>query len=180
MSIILRYNLHYCGSDLEIRTFWPGTLVLSVEWPRPDGIGVTYLIPRYSNKNSLWKLVKTFERDPTVGSRDTDVLTRYSTVGGMAPTGRHRRDLPIPFYSIENSLRKLVKTFERDPTVGSRDTDVLTRYSAVGGMASTGRHRRVVPDSTLLHRKQPSKTREKIWARSNDRISRYGRFDPVL
>ena len=64
----------------------------------------------------------------------------------MAPTGQHLRGLPIPRYSIENSLRKLVKKFERDPTVGSRDTDLLTRYSSlVGGMAPTGRHRRVVP-----------------------------------
>ena len=106
--------------------------------------------------------MKTFERDPTVRSRDTDVLTRYSTVGGMAPTGQHRRGVPIPRYSIENILRKLVKKFERDPTVGSRDTDVLTRYfSSVGGMAPTRRHRCVVPDSTLLHRKQPPETREK-------------------
>ena len=66
-------------------------------------------------------------------------------VGGMAPTGRHPRGVSIPRYSIENSLRKLVKKFERDPTVGSRDTDLLTRYSrVVGGMAPTGRHRRVV------------------------------------
>ena len=64
--------------------------------------------------------MKKFERDPTVGFRDTDLLTRYSrVVGGMGPTGRHRRVVPIPRYSIENSLRKLVKKFERDPTVGS-------------------------------------------------------------
>ena len=120
-------------------------------------------IPRYSIKNSLQKLVKKFERDPTVGSRDTDVLTRYSTVGGMAPTGQHRRDVPILRYSIENSLRKLVKTFDRDATVGSRDTDLLTRYSGpVGGMAPTGRHRRDIPDSTLLQQKQPQETRENI------------------
>ena len=87
--------------------------------------------PRYSIENSLEKLVKKFERDPTVGSRDTDLLTRYSrVVGGMAPTGRHRRVVPILRYSIENSLRKLVKKFERDPTVGSRDTDLLTQYSS--------------------------------------------------
>ena len=64
----------------------------------------------------------------------------------MASTGRHRRVVPIPRYSIENSLRKLVKKFERDSTVGSRDTDLLTQYSSrVGGLASTGRYRRVVP-----------------------------------
>ena len=108
---------------------------------------------RYSIENSLEKLVKTFVRDPTVGSRDTKLLTRYSRlVGGMAPTGRHWCVVAIPRYSIENSLRKLVKTFERDPTVGSRDTDLLTWYSgSFGGMAPPGRHRCVVPDSTLLH-----------------------------
>ena len=64
----------------------------------------------------------------------------------MAPTGRHRRVVPIPRYSIENSLRKLVKKFERDPTVGSRDTDLLTQYSSrVDGLAPTGRYRHVVP-----------------------------------
>ena len=67
-------------------------------------------IPRYSIENSLRKLVKTFERDPTVGSRDMDLLTQYSScVGRVAPTGRYRRVVPIPRYSIENSLRKLVK-----------------------------------------------------------------------
>ena len=63
----------------------------------------------------------------------------------MAPTGRHRRVVPIPRNSIENSLRKLVKMFWRDLTVTSRDTDLLTRYSCpVGGMAPTGRRQRVV------------------------------------
>ena len=64
----------------------------------------------------------------------------------MAPTGRHLHVVPLPRYSIENSLRKLVKKFERDPTVGSRDTDLLTPYSSrVGGLALTGQNRRVVP-----------------------------------
>ena len=63
----------------------------------------------------------------------------------MAPTGRHGRVVPIPCNSIENSLRKLVKIFERDPTVRSRDTDLLTRcFGAVGGKAPSGRRRRVV------------------------------------
>ena len=81
----------------------------------------------------------------------------------MAPTGPDQRDVPILRYSIENSLRKLVKIFDRDATVRSRDTDLFTRYSSpVGGMAPTGRHRRDVPDSTLLQQKQPLETREKI------------------
>ena len=81
-----------------------------------------------------------------VGSIDTDLLTGYSgPVRGMAPTGRHRRVVPIPRNSIQNSLRKIVKIYERDPTVGCRDTDLLTRCSGpVGGMAPTGRRRRVV------------------------------------
>ena len=85
-----------------------------------------------------------FERDPTVGSIDTDLLTGYSRlVGEMAPTVRRRLIVPIPRNSIENSLRKLVKIFERDPTVGSRDRDLLTRCSSpVGEMAPTGRRRR--------------------------------------
>ena len=76
-----------------------------------------------------------------------DLLTRFSSsVGGMAPTGRRRRVVPIPRNSNENSLWKLVKTFEHDPTVGSIVIDILTRFSTgVGGMAPTGRRRRVVP-----------------------------------
>ena len=63
----------------------------------------------------------------------------------MAPTARRRRVVPIPRKSIENSLRKLVKKFESEPTVGYIDTELLTRYSGpVGGMAPTGRRRRVV------------------------------------
>ena len=63
----------------------------------------------------------------------------------MAPPARRRRVVPIPRNSIKNSLRKLVKTFEHDPTVGSIDTKLLTRYfGLVGGMASTGRRRRVL------------------------------------
>ena len=87
-----------------------------------------------------------FERVPTVGSIDTDLWTRYSShVSGIALTGRHRRVVPIPRNSIENSLRKLVKIFKRNATVGSRHTDLLTRCSGpVGEMAPNGRRRRVV------------------------------------
>ena len=39
-----------------------------------------------------------------------DHLTRFSSVVGViAPTGRRWRVVAIPRYSIENSLRKLVK-----------------------------------------------------------------------
>ena len=82
-----------------------------------------------------------------VGSLDTDILSRYfGPVGGMARIGRCRRIVSIPRNSIENSLQKHVKKFERDPTVGSLDTNILSRYSGrVGGMAQTGRRWRVVP-----------------------------------
>ena len=98
-------------------------------------------IPRNSIENSLRKLVKKFRCDLPVGSIDTDLLTRcYNAVGGMALTGRRPRVVPIPRNYIENSLRKLVRKFERDPTVGSIDTDLLTHHShVVGGIASTGR-----------------------------------------
>ena len=53
-----------------------------------------------------------FERDPTVGSIDTDLLSRFSCrVGGKAAIGIRRRVVPIQRYSIENRLRKLVKKF---------------------------------------------------------------------
>ena len=67
-------------------------------------------IPRNSIEHSLQELVKKFERDPTVGSIVRDLLTRFSSaVGGMAPTGRRQRVVPIRRNFIENSLRKLVK-----------------------------------------------------------------------
>ena len=91
--------------------------------------------------------MKTFERDPTVGSIVMELLARFSSVvGGMAPTGRRPCVVLIPRHSIENNLRKLVKPFERDPTVGSIVIDLLARFSSVvGGMAPTRRHQRVVP-----------------------------------
>ena len=76
-----------------------------------------------------------------------DLLTRFSrAVGGMAPTGRRLPVVPIPRNSLEHSLQKLVKTFERDPTVGFIVMDLLTRFSsAFGGLAPTGRRQPVVP-----------------------------------
>ena len=70
-----------------------------------------------------------------------DLLTRFSSaVGGLGPTGRRRSVVPIPRNVIENSIRKLVKQFERDPTVGSIVMDLLIRFSSVvGGMGPTGR-----------------------------------------
>ena len=104
-------------------------------------------ILRNSIENSLRKLLKTFERDPTVESIVMDLLTRFSSVvDGMALTGRRRCVVPIPRHSIENRLGKLVKTFERDPTVGSRVIDLFARFSSVvGAMAPTGRRWSVVP-----------------------------------
>ena len=81
--------------------------------------------------------MKQYERDTTVGSIVRDLLTRFSSVvGGMAPTGRRPCVVPIPPNSIKNGLLKLVKTFERDPTVGSIVMDLLARFSSVvGGIA---------------------------------------------
>ena len=75
-----------------------------------------------------------------------DLLTGFfSVVGGMAPNGRRQPVVPIPRNSLEHSLRKLVKKFERDPMVGSIVMDLLTRFSSgVGGMAPTGRRQRVI------------------------------------
>ena len=81
-----------------------------------------------------------------IGSLDAVLLSRYSgPIGGMAPTGHRRRVVPIPCNSMENSLQKLVKKFERDPTVESLDTKILSRYSSLfGGMALTGHRQWVV------------------------------------
>ena len=78
-------------------------------------------------ENNLRKLVKKFERDPTVGSIDTNLVSLYSIpVIGMPLTGHRRRVVRIPHNSKENSLRKLVKNFERDPTVEIIYTDLLS------------------------------------------------------
>ena len=100
-----------------------------------------------SRENNLRKYIKKFECHPKVGSLDTDLLSRYfSPVSGMILTVHCRRVVPIPRNSMENSLRKQVKKFERDPTVGFLDTNIWSRYSRpVGGMAQTGRRWRVVP-----------------------------------
>ena len=76
-----------------------------------------------------------------------DLLTRFSSgAGGMAPTGHRQHVVPLPRNSTENSLRKIMKKFERDPTIGSIVMDMLTRFSSVvGGMAPTGRRQRVLP-----------------------------------
>ena len=104
-------------------------------------------IPRNSMENNIQKHVKTFECDPTVEFLDTDFLSRYSSpFGGMAHTEHRRRVVSPPRNSMENSLLKLVKKFERDPMVESLDTNILSRYSSpIGGMAHTGRRGRVVP-----------------------------------
>ena len=76
-----------------------------------------------------------------------DHLTRFSSaVDVIAPTGHHRRVVTIPRISNENSHPKIMKKNIRDPTVGCIVMDMLTRFSsAVGGMAPTGHHQRVVP-----------------------------------
>ena len=90
--------------------------------------------------------MKKLECDPTVGSLDTVLLRRYSgPVGGMTPTVHRRRVVPIPRLSMENSLQKHVKKFESNPSVGSLDTDLLSRYSSlVSGKDPNERRRSVV------------------------------------
>ena len=48
-------------------------------------------------------------------------------------TIRCRVGVAIQSYSMENSLRKLLQKFERDPTVGSKVLDLWSRYSGLGG-----------------------------------------------
>ena len=117
-----------------------------MKWPRPDAVDGRTDSTLLYRKQPPKSCEKKLDRNPTVGSIDTDLWIRYSSlVGGMAPTARRRRVVPIPRKSIENSLRKLVKKFEHEPTVGYIDTELLTRYSGpVGGMAPTGCSRRVV------------------------------------
>ena len=83
--------------------------------------------------------VKKFECDPTVGSLDTNFLSRYSgAFGGMAQTGHRWRVVLIPCNSMETSLRKLEKKFESDPTFESLDTNIFNRYCGlVDGMTPT-------------------------------------------
>jgi hypothetical protein len=51
---------------------------------------------------------------------------------------RRRRAVAIPCCSKENSLRKVLKNFERNPTVGSKVMDLFSRYcSRVGGTTRT-------------------------------------------
>ena len=48
----------------------------------------------------------------------------------------HSRGVANPHYSMENSLRKHLKKFKRDPTVGYKVMDLLSRYlGLVGGTA---------------------------------------------
>ena len=116
-----------------------------------------------------------------VGSIVMDLLIRFSSaVGGIALTGRRRPVVAIARNSIENRLRKLVKTFQLDPTVGSIVMDLLTWFSSVVGvMAATGRRRRVVPIPRNSIENIIRKLGKNISARSNGRIYSYGPFDPV-
>jgi hypothetical protein len=96
------------------------------------------------------------------------------------PNGLHQHGVGIPYYSKENSLRKLLKKFGRDPTVGSKVIDLLSRYS--GRLVGTPKRMSSAcsGDSMLLNGKQPTETPLKIWAPSNGRIKSYGSFQPVL
>ena len=127
--------------------------------------------------------MKKYERDPTVGSLDTDLLSLYSNpIGGMTPTVYRRRVVLIPRNSMENRLQKHVKTFECDPTVGSLDTDSLSWYSSlVGRKAPTERRWRVVrsPQNSMENslRKHAKKFEcdPTVGSLHTDRLSRYSR-----
>ena len=84
--------------------------------------------------------MKKFERDPTLGSIVMELLARFSSaVGEIAPTGRHRRVVPIPPTPSKTAYGNSCKKFQRDPTVGSIVMHLLTRFSSViGGMGPTG------------------------------------------
>jgi hypothetical protein len=75
--------------------------------------------------------------------------------------GHHRHGVGIPRYSKENSLLKLLQKFGRDPTVGSKVIDILSRYSG----HVDGTHQRMlsacISDSSLLKGKQPTETPQK-------------------
>ena len=64
-------------------------------------------------------------------------MSRYSgRLGGISRTNIIGVYLPCKANTKENNPRKLPKIFERDPTVGSKVMDLLSRYSRrVGGMA---------------------------------------------
>ena len=71
---------------------------------------------------------------------------------------------------MENSLKKLLKKLERDPTVGSKVMDHFSWYSGrVGGIADWT-SLSFCSGSSLLHGKQPTETSQKMLARSNGRI----------
>jgi hypothetical protein len=96
------------------------------------------------------------------------------------PNRCRRRALVIPRYSKENSLRKLLKTFGRDPTIGSKVMDLFSRYGGRVGGTPQRTSSACSSDSMLLQGKKPTETPLKHWARSNGRIKSYGPFQPVL
>jgi len=67
------------------------------------------VIPRYSKENSLRKLLKTFGRDPTIGSKVMDLFSRYGGRVGGRPNGHRRRAVAIPCYSKERAYETPLK-----------------------------------------------------------------------
>ena len=114
-------------------------------------------------ENNLRKLVKQFERDPTVGSLDKDLLRLCSIpVIGMPPTERRRREVQIPRNSMENNLRTREKSLGRSNGriyfYGPSESVLLTfRWNATDGTSTASS-----TNSTQIHEKQPLKTRENI------------------
>jgi len=87
-----------------------------------------------------------------------------------------RRGVGIPCYSKEHYLRKLLLKFGRDPTVGSKVIDLLSRNSGRGGGTPQRTSSAWRSDSMQLQGKQPTETPLKIWVRTNSRIKTYGPF----
>jgi hypothetical protein len=154
--------------DQKLWPFWPVTQVWLTRPPRHR-----FAIPCQSQgKRPLKTRAK-------IRERSNDGIKRYGHFDPLLKSSR--QDLLVTELRFhrnpnENILRKLVQNFERDPTVGSKVMDILTRYSSLADETSSSPS----CDSISIPRKQPPKTRAKIQARSNGGIKTYGHFDPLL
>ncbi|KAL3566425.1 hypothetical protein D5086_031840 [Populus alba] len=145
--------------DLTVGSKVKDLLSRVCRWHRPTGgrcRGVA--IPCYSMQNSLQKLINTFECNLMVGCKVMVLLCRTGVCRWHRPTGGRLRGVAIPRYSMEKSLRKLIKTFECNLTVRCKVTDLLSRYSGLSLASPYRMSSSWSSDSTLLHGKQPPET----------------------